>query len=162
MGLAAKLTQLPHPPLASLLLPVRTLPWMARNKPMAAAVNRAFAEPLKEGDFEAMEGQWLHLHIKDMKLDFYLTVENESFRFERPRPCGVTIGGNAADFLSMAARREDPDTLFFNRRITIEGDTELGLTVKNMLDGLDFEQLPGVVQWAIQKLDQASQKLNQQ
>jgi predicted lipid carrier protein YhbT len=40
------------------------------------------------------------------------------------------------------SRQEDPDTLFFQRRLTIEGDTELGLEVKNILDALDHENLP--------------------
>jgi predicted lipid carrier protein YhbT len=37
----------------------------------------------------------------------------------------------------MARREEDPDTLFFCRRLILEGDTELGLLFKNTLDGLD-------------------------
>jgi predicted lipid carrier protein YhbT len=32
----------------------------------------------------------------------------------------------------IAARKQDPDTLFFQRRLVIEGDTELGLYVKNL------------------------------
>jgi predicted lipid carrier protein YhbT len=41
----------------------------------------------------------------------------------------------------MVSRQEDPDTLFFNRSLSIEGDTELGLRVKNMLDALEWPQL---------------------
>lgn len=37
----------------------------------------------------------------------------------------------------LARREEDPDTLFFSRRLTLEGDTELGLLVENTLDALD-------------------------
>ena len=47
--------------------------------------------------------------------------------------------GAAADFARLALRLEDPDTLFFNRRLLIEGDTDLGLTVKNMLDAVELE-----------------------
>jgi predicted lipid carrier protein YhbT len=32
-----------------------------------------------------------------------------------------------------AHQEEDPDTLFFQRRLVIEGDTELGLQVKNLM-----------------------------
>lgn len=46
---------------------------------------------------------------------------------ECPNPDGLTL------------RLEDPDTLFFNRRLLIEGDTDLGLRVKNMLDGVELE-----------------------
>ena len=33
------------------------------------------------------------------------------------------------------------DTLFFSRRLSMEGDTELGLIVKNTLDALEFPVL---------------------
>ena len=53
------------------------------------------------------------------------------------------------DLIRLALRLEDPDTLFFNRRLLIEGNTDIGLRVKNMLDGVEFESLlesfPGVL-----------------
>jgi predicted lipid carrier protein YhbT len=39
------------------------------------------------------------------------------------------------------AREEDPDTLFFGRRLLMEGDTDLGLLVKNTLDGVELPRL---------------------
>jgi predicted lipid carrier protein YhbT len=42
----------------------------------------------------------------------------------------------------MLARREDPDTLFFQRLLAIEGDTALGLEIKNFLYRLEWEALP--------------------
>ncbi|MGC2048204.1 MAG: SCP2 sterol-binding domain-containing protein, partial [Gallionella sp.] len=44
----------------------------------------------------------------------------------------------ACDFLMLALRKEEPDTLFFSRRLCMEGDTELGLLVKNTLDTLEL------------------------
>ena len=38
-----------------------------------------------------------------------------------------------------ALRREDPDTLFFTRRLVLEGDTALGLEIKNALDALGWD-----------------------
>ena len=32
--------------------------------------------------------------------------------------------------------------LFFQRRLVIEGDTELGLYVKNLMDAIELEQMP--------------------
>ncbi len=40
------------------------------------------------------------------------------------------------DYAALALRREDPDSLFFTRRLVLEGDTELGLALKNALDAL--------------------------
>ena len=51
----------------------------------------------------------------------------------------LTLTATAQDFLALALRREDPDTLFFGRRLLMEGDTELGLLVKNFLDALELK-----------------------
>ena len=53
----------------------------------------------------------------------------------------LTVSARLRDFIALLAREEDPDALFFNRRLLMEGDTELGLLVKNTLDGIDFSQL---------------------
>jgi predicted lipid carrier protein YhbT len=50
----------------------------------------------------------------------------------------LTISASAHDFLLLARRQEDPDTLFFSRRLAMEGDTELGLLVKNTLDAIEL------------------------
>ena len=41
----------------------------------------------------------------------------------------------------LARRQEDPDTLFFSRRLSMEGDTELGLLVKNTMDAIELPVL---------------------
>ena len=48
--------------------------------------------------------------------------------------------------MRLAQRQEDPDTLFFSRRLAMEGDTELGLVVKNALDALELPVLD-LQQW---------------
>ena len=54
----------------------------------------------------------------------------------------VWTRGNGREFLLRASRQEDPDTLFFRRRLMIEGDTDLGLGIKNLLDSLDPDGWP--------------------
>jgi predicted lipid carrier protein YhbT len=54
-------------------------------------------------------------------------------------PANVSIRGELADFLLLATRAEDPDTLFFARRLSLEGETETGLFVKNQLDAFEFD-----------------------
>lgn len=97
-------------------------------------LNRTFAEPLAEREFDALEGRRITLAIEDLGMALTLTLENE-----RLRVCAqsgeATIRGGWREFLCLATRREDPDALFFQRRLLIEGDTELGLMVKNLLDG---------------------------
>lgn len=61
----------------------------------------------------------------------------------RPAAAGaephVRIRGRLEDFLALALRCEDPDTLFFSRRLALEGETEAGLHVKNLLDALEYD-----------------------
>jgi predicted lipid carrier protein YhbT len=64
--------------------------------------------------------------------------------FSVPDAPDLTFRANLSAFLQIAARQEDPDTLFFNRTLAVEGDTELGLIVKNMLDAVEWPKcLPG-------------------
>ena len=44
--------------------------------------------------------------------------------------------------MRLASRLEDADTLFFQRRLELTGDTELGLTARNLLDRLPWESVP--------------------
>lgn len=44
----------------------------------------------------------------------------------------------AWDYAALVAREADPDTLFFNRRLVVEGDTEIALLVKNTLDTIEI------------------------
>ena len=53
----------------------------------------------------------------------------------------LTLSASAYDFVLLARRQEDPDTLFFSRRLSMEGDTELGLLVKNTMDAIELPML---------------------
>jgi len=61
----------------------------------------------------------------------------------------VCIRGDLKSFVLLAAQKEDPDTLFFQRDLVIEGDTDLGLEVKNLLDSLELDELPPELLFAI-------------
>ncbi|MDR3159380.1 MAG: SCP2 sterol-binding domain-containing protein [Zoogloeaceae bacterium] len=53
-------------------------------------------------------------------------------------PVDVTFRGELHAYLRLLTRQDDPDTLFFKRQLSIEGDTELGLAIKNLLDAIDW------------------------
>ena len=73
------------------------------------------------------------------------TCRNGRFRplFTAPAAPDLRFRANLSAYLQLLARQEDPDTLFFNRELSIEGDTELGLIVKNMLDAIEWPRIPG-------------------
>lgn len=64
--------------------------------------------------------------------------------FSVPDAPDLVFRANLSAFLQLVARQEDPDTLFFNRALVVEGDTELGLIFKNMLDAVEWPKcFPG-------------------
>lgn len=62
------------------------------------------------------------------------------------------FSGNANDLILIVARKQDPDTLFFQRRLQIEGDIELGLCVKNLMGAIELESLPAPLRIGLLKL----------
>ncbi|MGY6565860.1 MAG: ubiquinone anaerobic biosynthesis accessory factor UbiT [Halomonadaceae bacterium] len=133
--LPLSLSRLPRPPAPTRLIRAidPRVPLVLKRQLIEPLLNRTFAEPLAEGEFDALDGRRISLHIEDLGVALTLTLEAERFRLS-PAAGEATIRGGWREFLCLATRREDPDALFFQRRLVIEGDTELGLMVKNLLD----------------------------
>ena len=74
----------------------------------------------------------------------------------------VGFKASGDDLLLIAGRKQDPDTLFFQRRLQIEGDTELGLEVKNLIDAIDLDQLPSSVHKIINMLAEVIEQTQQE
>lgn len=84
-----------------------------------------------------LQGRVLRLELKGFGIGPQFTLGAFGLKPAFGKP-DVTIRASVADYIALALRREDPDTLFFSRRLVIEGDTELGLVVKNALDSADW------------------------
>lgn len=90
------------------------------------------------GRLAPLEGKRIGLQIRDAGARWVLAIRDTSLVVSDGAP-DVVIAGDLADFVLLATRREDPDTLFFARRLSLEGDTETGLLVKNLLDAFEFD-----------------------
>lgn len=132
----------PLPDPAILGLPIKLLPLSVVATPIERLINRLFRTPIEDGDFDFLEGRWLKIHFSDIRFDIHLGFDGHRLSIVEARPCDVEFRGTLGAFAALARRREDPDTLFFQRKLMIEGDTELGLGIKNLLDSLEMEQLP--------------------
>ena len=105
----------------------------------ARALNLALVPHLLPDVRNALEGRTLRLAVSDARIAFDFRWRGAGFAADRPQPMpDLTIRASAGDLLRLARREEDPDTLFFSRRLALEGDTELGLLFKNTLDALDM------------------------
>jgi predicted lipid carrier protein YhbT len=130
--------KLPLQPLASVL---RTLPDRLHIEFFSRLFNHLLKGQWMAEQLVDLEGKCLSIVITDTHTELLFLIKGR--RLE-PCPPGskaydVRIKGRVEDFWKLATRREDPDTLFFNRELAIEGDTETGLYLKNMLDALEFD-----------------------
>jgi predicted lipid carrier protein YhbT len=141
------------------------LPGLPGSVLFAAGLNLVIAPQLPFDVRAALEGKAVRIQVRDIPLCF-----NVGWRATRFVALGsaqkpdLAIGASARDFVLLAQRREDPDTLFFARRLVMEGDTELGLLVKNTIDAIDLalldpaRLLPPPLAAAVQRLVAAARQ----
>jgi predicted lipid carrier protein YhbT len=125
---------------ARLVNVVARLPAAPPSLAFSVAANRLLWPAMQTFDWQPLAGRRYAIRVRDLGLCLRFTVTSRGFAPDSGVP-ELTISATARDFLLLLSRREDPDTLFFSRRLVSEGDTELGLTVKNLLDALDPETI---------------------
>ncbi|CAM3030366.1 ubiquinone anaerobic biosynthesis accessory factor UbiT [Moritella viscosa] len=126
-----------------LAIPAKILPFSLQEKVLSQVLNRVFSEGLEDDEFEFLEQKWLQVEITDLGINWFISCkDNKLVIAPKAESVDVSFKGNLNELVLITARKEDPDTLFFQRRLKIEGDTELGLEVKNMLDSFDLDELP--------------------
>ena len=102
-------------------------------------LNVALAKQLAPDVTEMLVGKKLRLCVTDAQWAFDFEWKQGRFMAcKNPGAADLTISASAYDFVLLARRQEDPDTLFFSRRLAMEGDTELGLLVKNTIDAIEL------------------------
>ena len=132
----------PHLFPSLLAKPVALIPGRAHATVVSKLLNRLLALQIADGDLEFMNGRYLRVEVMDASIRFNLSFDGSRLlaAAENKVP-DLVFRGNLHDFLLLAARREDSDTLFFQRRLQIEGDTDMGLEIKNLLDAVDVGSL---------------------
>ena len=110
------------------------LPGYPPSLAAAVALNLWLDEAADWTALSAAHGKTVAIVVRDAGVRLTFLVQAEGIAAcDRASP-DVTVSGTAEDFLALATRRVDPDTLFFERRIAIEGDTALGHLLKNVLE----------------------------
>lgn len=133
------------PALAACLARLPPLPgsWM-----LARVLNGAMAPRLPADVRQALEGKHLRLRVSDAGLAFDIGWRGAAFAALPAHGApDLTISAGLHELWLLARREEDPDSLFFARRLKLEGDTELGLLFKNTCDAFDFGALDLFLHW---------------
>lgn len=134
------------------MTPAHTLPaalsarlrWLVAKLPpqppaiaLAAALNRWLLPRLPGDTVRALSGRPVSVEVSDLGLRMKLQLGSGGFRVASgSQPAALRIVAAAPAYWRLLAGRDDADRLFFERLLTMEGDTEMGLVLKNALDAL--------------------------
>lgn len=95
--------------------------------------NPRFKEKLKEIDDKVFL-----FEAKDVNKGFFLYIKDRNIKVlpHCARKPDVTMRGKVAVLMNVLLGKEDPDTVFFSRRLEISGDTASAIHFKNILAAL--------------------------
>ncbi|GGI73060.1 ubiquinone anaerobic biosynthesis accessory factor UbiT [Shewanella gelidii] len=141
--------------------PIGVVPFNLKAKAVQQLLTLILAEQAKDDELAFLCDNWVGICIQDLGLEFEVTYQQQWHVRPLAKPA-VTFTANSKELILIAAAKEDPDTLFFQRKLNIEGDTELGLEVKNLLLSIEFEAMPSPVRHGVNQLSLLIVKLQEQ
>ena len=129
---------------------LRRIPQAWQRQLLERVIGQLLEKPLQAGELDFLRGRRIGIEVPDLGLAWVLGLDDGRLRAVLG-PAEASVRGSATDLLLLASRLEDADTLFFQRRLELTGDTELGLTARNLLDRLPWEEVPLAVRIAINR-----------
>lgn len=130
------------PPPARWAPVLRLVPAGVQARLLEAVFTRVLGAALAQGALDPLEGRRIGIEVVDLGLRWVLRVRSRHLQVSGDGLAEATVRGAAVDLMLLASRREDADTLFFQRRLVLTGDVELGLTARNLLDQLPWSEVP--------------------
>jgi O2-independent ubiquinone biosynthesis accessory factor UbiT len=118
---------------------VSRLPRYPASRAFTTLLNLTLRRKFPSDVLEALEGHCFVIEAEDAGVQLMFTIRRQRFvpTHTATEPT-LRFRASTWDYITLAAREADPDTLFFNRRLSIEGDTETALLVKNTMDTIDI------------------------
>lgn len=133
------------------LLPLRLAPEQLTARMLPLVLHHMLADALEDGELEILAGRTMGLEVTDAGLSFGFTLRDQRIVTTGAEQADVSIRGDAAAFLALAGGSADPDMLFFRRRLSVEGDVALGLSIKNLLESYEPRRhLPSPLRHALE------------
>lgn len=134
------------PPPRALAHGLRFIPPDWQGRLLTRFFNRLVVAALPPGTLAFLEQRRLAIEVEDLGLRWVFMGTGQNLQaLPVDTAAEATIRGRALDLLLLASQLEDADTLFFQRRLVMTGDTALGLETRNILDQLPWDRLtPGL------------------
>ena len=112
----------------------------------AAGLNLVLRRDLPQDVYLQLIGRQIEIAVSDWGVRFRFGVNSGRFTpLAQNAAVDLSITATARDFALLASGDEDADTLYFDRRVLVEGDTELALLIKNTLDALPAARTRNVI-----------------
>ena len=92
--------------------------------------NAELAERLGE-----LDGKIFYFEARDIGKGFFIKIDDGDIKvvLHTRRAPDVTMRGDVSVLLDVFSGRVDPDTVFFSRKLEVEGDTATAIHFKNIL-----------------------------
>ena len=104
---------------------------------LARVLDRVLLPRLAHDTRQALQGRTVELVISDLGIRVRLQLDYAGFRVASSRgEAELRILAPANSYIRLMRGEDDADRLFFERALVMEGDTELGLILKNALDAI--------------------------
>jgi predicted lipid carrier protein YhbT len=112
---------------------------------LVTVLNATLRRDLPDDVLENLRGKHVAIAVSDWGLRFQFGAANGRFVTVTPGKPDLTITATAHDFGALACGEEDADTLYFDRRVVVEGSTEVALLIKNSLDAVPATRMRSMV-----------------
>ncbi|HMO49129.1 MAG TPA: SCP2 sterol-binding domain-containing protein [Rubrivivax sp.] len=124
--------------LAARLRPlVRRLPMQPPALALALALDKLLLPRLPDDARQALSGRPVQVAVTDLGLTLTLLLGPRGFVVADTRAAAaLRIAADAPAYWRLLRGLDDADRLFFERALVMEGDTEMGLVLKNTLDAI--------------------------
>ncbi len=135
----ASATRFPDPQaVAARLAPLlRRLPMQPPALALALAMNRLLLPRLPDDAREALSNRPVRIGVTDLGLELPLQLGPRGFAVAPSGAAPVLrIAAASTAYWRLLRGQDDADRLFFERALVMEGDTEMGLVLKNTLDAI--------------------------
>lgn len=120
--------------------PLRIVPAPFQAAMLTMIINHMLSGQLLKDRLCELDDKSVSVHVLDIPWLMHFHIrQGQVWAAPDLAVTDVTISGQLQGFLQLVRGREDPDTLFFQRILNMEGDTETGVYIKNLLDTLDFD-----------------------
>ena len=115
---------------------VRRLPTQPPSFVAARLLDRLLWPRLDASQREGLAGHTVEVELLETGVRVRLRLGVRGFEVAPPGAPRLVIRARTAALLRLARGQDDADRLFFDRALVMEGDTELGLFLKNTLDAI--------------------------